>query len=211
MMTMTSVLESALTVSPVVMPTETTVPLIGLDKVASFRDCCARSASLRPCRCWPGRWRSARDCPTPRTSRRPSPRPCSTTPTWSPRRRCCPWWSPPRKPPPGGSAGGSCFPIHCPPRAAGPRALSQGLRQFGLVLGHLRLVRRDLLLVLGHRRSGRPHMSRCRSAWWWKWWCSWTRLQMCRRRAEPGSGRRLLVVGPTTPLPRPGSAWPGPP
>ena len=41
MMVMISVLEPALTVSPTLMPTETTVPLIGLVSVASFSDCCA--------------------------------------------------------------------------------------------------------------------------------------------------------------------------
>ncbi len=41
MMAMVSVLESALTVSPARMSTETTVPLIGLVSVASFNDCCA--------------------------------------------------------------------------------------------------------------------------------------------------------------------------
>ena len=38
---MISVLEPALTVSPALMATETTVPLIGLVSVASLRDCCA--------------------------------------------------------------------------------------------------------------------------------------------------------------------------
>ncbi len=41
MMAIVSVLESAVTVSPALMPTETTVPLIGLVSVASFSDCCA--------------------------------------------------------------------------------------------------------------------------------------------------------------------------
>ena len=40
MMVMISVLESALTVSPAAMSTETTVPLIGLFNVASLSDCC---------------------------------------------------------------------------------------------------------------------------------------------------------------------------
>ncbi len=38
---MISVLEPALTVSPTLMSTDTTVPLIGLVSVASVRDCCA--------------------------------------------------------------------------------------------------------------------------------------------------------------------------
>ena len=41
MTVMISVLESALTVSPALMPTETTVPLIGLVSVASLSDCSA--------------------------------------------------------------------------------------------------------------------------------------------------------------------------
>ncbi len=41
MMTMSSVLESALTVSPALMPTETIVPLIGLASCPSASDCCA--------------------------------------------------------------------------------------------------------------------------------------------------------------------------
>ena len=47
MMVMISVLELALTVSPVLMPTETTVPVMGLVSVVSFSDCWAlvRSAS----------------------------------------------------------------------------------------------------------------------------------------------------------------------
>ena len=47
MMVMISVLELALTVSPALMPTETTVPLMGLVSVASVSDCWAlvRSAS----------------------------------------------------------------------------------------------------------------------------------------------------------------------
>ena len=47
MMVMMSVLESALTVSPAAMSTETTVPLMGLLSVASLSDCSAlmRSAS----------------------------------------------------------------------------------------------------------------------------------------------------------------------
>ena len=47
MMVMISVLELALTVSPTLTATETTVPLIGLVNVASFSDCSAlvRSAS----------------------------------------------------------------------------------------------------------------------------------------------------------------------
>ena len=38
---MIAVLEPALTVSPVVIAAETTVPLIGLVRVAPFRDCWA--------------------------------------------------------------------------------------------------------------------------------------------------------------------------
>ena len=41
MMTMSSVLESALTVSPTLMPTDTIVPLIGLVSCPSARDCSA--------------------------------------------------------------------------------------------------------------------------------------------------------------------------
>ena len=44
MMTMTTVLELALTVSPAVIPTETMVPVMGLVRVASASDC---SASVR--------------------------------------------------------------------------------------------------------------------------------------------------------------------
>ena len=54
MMVMISVLESALTVSPAAMPTETTVPLIGLFSVASLSDCSAlvRSASAESMAAW---------------------------------------------------------------------------------------------------------------------------------------------------------------
>ena len=54
MTVMTSVLESALTVSPGAMSTETTVPLIGLVNVASFSDCSAlvRSASAVSMAAW---------------------------------------------------------------------------------------------------------------------------------------------------------------
>ena len=54
MTVMTSVLESALTVSPWAMSTETTVPLIGLVNVASFSDCSAlvRSASAVSMAAW---------------------------------------------------------------------------------------------------------------------------------------------------------------
>ncbi len=41
MIVMISVLEPALTVSPTSMPTETTVPVMGLVSVVSFSDCCA--------------------------------------------------------------------------------------------------------------------------------------------------------------------------
>src|ERR1700730_17462383 len=41
MITITEVLEPALTVSPTLMPTETTVPLMGLVRFASVRDCWA--------------------------------------------------------------------------------------------------------------------------------------------------------------------------
>ena len=51
---MISVLEPALTVSPTLMSTDTTVPLIGLVSVASVRDCCAsvRSASAESIEAW---------------------------------------------------------------------------------------------------------------------------------------------------------------
>ena len=54
MMVMMSVLESALTVSPTAMPTETTVPVIGLVRVASLSDCWAlvRSASAVSMAAW---------------------------------------------------------------------------------------------------------------------------------------------------------------
>ncbi len=42
---MTSVLESALTVSPTLIPTETTVPLMGLVRFASASDCSATVSS----------------------------------------------------------------------------------------------------------------------------------------------------------------------
>ena len=45
MMTITLVLESALTVSPTVIPTETTVPLMGLVRFASARDCSSTVSS----------------------------------------------------------------------------------------------------------------------------------------------------------------------
>ena len=54
MIVMMSVLESALTVSPDAMSTETTVPLIGLFSVASLSDCSAlmRSASAVSMAAW---------------------------------------------------------------------------------------------------------------------------------------------------------------
>ena len=54
MMVMISVVELALTVSPSLMPTETTVPLMGLASVASVSDCWAlvRSASALSMSAW---------------------------------------------------------------------------------------------------------------------------------------------------------------
>ena len=54
MMVMMSVLESALTVSPAAMSTETTVPLMGLLRVASASDCSAlmRSALAESMEAW---------------------------------------------------------------------------------------------------------------------------------------------------------------
>ena len=54
MITITEVLEPALTVSPTLMPTETTVPLMGLVRFASVRDCWAtvRSACAESIAAW---------------------------------------------------------------------------------------------------------------------------------------------------------------
>ena len=61
-MMMISVLELALTVSPAVMPTETTVPLMGLVRLASVATAGPRSARPVPCRWRPGPTRSAGGC-----------------------------------------------------------------------------------------------------------------------------------------------------
>ena len=79
MITITEVLEPALTVSPTLMLTETTVPLMGLVRFASVRDCWAtvRSACAESIAAWSAAicWGVSEEVPEPEPLPFPEPEP----------------------------------------------------------------------------------------------------------------------------------------
>ena len=161
MMVMMSVLESALTVSPTAMSTETTVPLMGLFRVASASDCSAlmRSALAESMEAWSDAICSgvslsppvAPDpvAPVPVPSRRrvlvavrTLAVPSLAVPRWPGRRRSHRRWSHGGVAALGGGRTWSCG------RGATARGLGvEGLAECGLVLRHGGLILRHLLLV----------------------------------------------------------------
>src|ERR1700693_6343540 len=79
MITITEVLEPALTASPTLRPTETTVPLMGLVRFASVRDCCARDrfACAESIAAWSAAicWGVSEEAPEPEPLPLPEPEP----------------------------------------------------------------------------------------------------------------------------------------
>ena len=227
MITITSVLELALTVSPTVMPTETIVPLMGLVRLASASDCsasvsCASALSMSA-------WSEAicsgvsveADVPPPVVPPVPLPVPpdrrrqCSPCP-----RRCSTWRDGPGALGAAAAAGVTgCRPPLPPHRRNRPRSPTYWRcprrTDSRPATGPPRPWRRPpgrRTPLAGPWRPAARAASQPGSASWSYWWSSWSSWECPRSHtpSAPGPGRRPLVADRQRSWPRPWSAWSGP-